>query len=171
MNHRLTRSASSSGRYPANRNVIPGRFGCRLWDRPAARRFAADLQVTKAALEDLKAGPLRGDQLNSGHDASLVRICWRACLRAALLLQQFQQAWRCFRAAVERGEFIAHVFGLNAGELERIARAVGVKRTYIDRPGTQRQHHDLCGAPLKRLLDAIGQGERFPNLQPTKETP
>lgn len=73
----------------------------------------------------------------------------------------FPHSPRCFRQAIERGEYIAHVFGQDADELCRLARAVGVRRTYIDRPGSHKQHHDLCGTPLKLLLAAIGQHKRL----------
>lgn len=63
---------------------------------------------------------------------------------------------QCFKAAVKRGESIAHVFGKDAAELERIARAVGVRTIFIDRRGTPSMHVDLCGAPLRKLLSLIG---------------
>jgi hypothetical protein len=81
----------------------------------------------------------------------------------------FPNSPKCFRDAVARGEWIAHVFGQDADELAALARAVGVRRTYIDRPGTPRQHHDLCGTPLKRLLWDVGQVDRF--LRKAKEWP
>lgn len=68
----------------------------------------------------------------------------------------FPNSPNCFKAAVKRGEEIAHVFGQDAEELKQIAKAMGVKVLYIDKPGTPSQHTDFCGAPLKKLLAAIG---------------
>lgn len=68
----------------------------------------------------------------------------------------FPNSPQCFKAAVKRGEEIAHVFGQDADELKEIARAMGVRVLFIDKPGTASQHLDLCGAPLKKLLTCIG---------------
>lgn len=68
----------------------------------------------------------------------------------------FPHSPMCFRMAVKRGEQIAHVFGQDADELKAIAKAMGVKVLFIDKPGTNRQHTDMCGAPLKKLLACIG---------------
>ena len=59
---------------------------------------------------------------------------------------------RCFVAAVDRGESIAHMFDLNRERLVETARALGVKVVYVDRDGTDRQHVDLCGAPLRKAV-------------------
>lgn len=68
----------------------------------------------------------------------------------------FPHSPQCFRRAVARGEQIAHVFGQDAAELEKLAKHHGVRVIYIDKPGTPRQHIDMCCAPLRSLLDEIG---------------
>lgn len=64
----------------------------------------------------------------------------------------FPHSPRCFRAAVERGEEIAHLFDLDRERLIRTARRLGVRVVFVDRDGTDRQHIDLCGAPLKKAI-------------------
>lgn len=61
----------------------------------------------------------------------------------------------CFRNAIKRGEFIAHVFGQDKGELDQLGRQMGVRVIYIDKADTPRQHLDMCGAPLRRLIESI----------------
>ena len=68
----------------------------------------------------------------------------------------FPHSPQCFRQAVKRGEQIAHVFGQDAEELKLLAKKHGVRVLYIDKPGTPRQHIDMCGKPLQNLLDEIG---------------
>jgi hypothetical protein len=51
------------------------------------------------------------------------------------------RAPRCFVAAVDRGEDIAHLFDLDEVRLIATARRLGV-----------RQHIDLCGSPLRKAL-------------------
>lgn len=62
------------------------------------------------------------------------------------------RAPRCFVAAVDRGEQIAHLFDLDVQRLNRTVRRLGVRVVVIDRVGTDRQHVDLCGQPLIRAL-------------------
>lgn len=61
-----------------------------------------------------------------------------------------------FVAAVDRGEVIAHLFDQDAERLARTVRGFGVRRVAVQRPGTAKQHHDLCGAPLRRAMEAAG---------------
>lgn len=62
------------------------------------------------------------------------------------------RAPRCFVAAVDRGEDIAHLFDLDEVRLVATAKRLGVRVVYIDRAGTARQHIDLCGAPLRKAV-------------------
>lgn len=66
-----------------------------------------------------------------------------------------RRAPRCFVAAVDRGEFIAHLFDLDRERLIRTVRALGVRVIHVDRDGEPGQHIDLCGAPLRKLLAAV----------------
>lgn len=56
----------------------------------------------------------------------------------------------CFVNAVKRGEDIAHLFDQDQGRLVRTAKRLGVKVILVERVGTENQHIDLCGAPLRR---------------------
>jgi len=67
----------------------------------------------------------------------------------------FPHSPRCFREAVARGEYIAHVFGQDKAELERLGREMGIRAIYIDKPDSDRMHIDMCGAPLRKLLASI----------------
>lgn len=68
------------------------------------------------------------------------------------------RAARCFVAAVDRGEDIAHLFDLDRDRLVATARRLGVRVVKIDREGTGKQHIDLCGGPLRKAL-AMCEGE------------
>jgi len=59
---------------------------------------------------------------------------------------------RCFLAAVDRGEDIAHLIDHDMDRLRATARRLGLRRVYIDRQGRPGQHVDLCGGPLRRAL-------------------
>ncbi len=54
---------------------------------------------------------------------------------------------RCFVQAVDRGEL----------RLVATVRRLGVRVVVVERGGTDRQHVDLCGAPLRK---AIAAGEK-----------
>ena len=60
------------------------------------------------------------------------------------------KAPRCFVQAVDRGEDIAHLFDLDRVRLVKTAKRLGVKVIHVDRDGTDRQHIDLCGGPLRK---------------------
>lgn len=62
------------------------------------------------------------------------------------------RAPRCFVTAVERGEQICHYFDQHLDRLVKTARRFGVRVICVEREGTFRQHIDLCGAPLRKLL-------------------
>jgi len=78
-----------------------------------------------------------------------------------------RKAPRCFVAAVDRGEFIAHLFDQDEARLIKTARQLGVRVIVVEREGTPRQHVDLCGAPLRKAIAladiqparAAGEGE------------
>ncbi len=63
----------------------------------------------------------------------------------------------CFKRDVGRRLPIAHLFGQDAKLLEAIARHAGVNKIVIERTNTPRQHIDLCGAPLRRVLEECGE--------------
>lgn len=54
---------------------------------------------------------------------------------------------------LRRCEDIAHLFDLDTERLKTTARLLGVRVVYIDREGTDSQHIDLCGNPLKTALE------------------
>jgi hypothetical protein len=63
------------------------------------------------------------------------------------------RAPRCFVAAVDRGENIAHLFCNDVDKLTKVVRKLGVRVVYVDCEGVMGdQHIDLCGAPLTRAL-------------------
>lgn len=62
------------------------------------------------------------------------------------------KAPRCFVAAVDRGEDIAHLFDLDRERLIRTAKNLGVKVVYVDRDRTLSQHIDLCAGPLRKAI-------------------
>lgn len=71
-----------------------------------------------------------------------------------------QSAPRCFVQAVDRGEYIAHLFDLDKARLTKTARSLGVRVIFIDREDTPSQHIDLCGAPLRKAR-ALARRERL----------
>lgn len=77
------------------------------------------------------------------------------------IIVDYDKAPRCFVQAVERGEDIAHLFDLDSARLIKTARKLGVRVIYIDREGTERQHIDLCGVPLRKAKEMCQQEEMF----------
>jgi hypothetical protein len=68
---------------------------------------------------------------------------------------------RCFRAALARGEHIAHLFGKCVPVLRAEARRLGVRVVLVEHEGRESQHVDLCGTPLRRLLAEAGCPDRI----------
>lgn len=64
----------------------------------------------------------------------------------ALHLHSLTQGHPLFR----RYKQIAHLFDMDAERLEKTARKFGVRVIKIERPGTIKQHIDLCGKPFER---------------------
>jgi hypothetical protein len=62
----------------------------------------------------------------------------------------------CFRRCVQQGYPIAHIFSQDAELLRELAVRSGIRVVYIDKEGTARQHLDMCGQPLRHLLDELG---------------
>lgn len=69
------------------------------------------------------------------------------------------RAPRCFVAAVDRGEPIAHLFDLDRERLLATAKKCGVRVLHIDRDGTDRQHIDLCSGPLRKAYTMLDSGQ------------
>lgn len=67
----------------------------------------------------------------------------------------FNHSPACFRNAVARGEYIAHLFDLDRDRLIKTARRLGVRVVYVDRDGEEGQHIDLCGKPLQRAMKVV----------------
>lgn len=59
---------------------------------------------------------------------------------------------QCFVDAVNRGENIAHLFDQNESRLVATVKRLGVRVVRIEKRGTDGQHVDLCGGPLRKLL-------------------
>ena len=70
----------------------------------------------------------------------------------------FPHSPACFRAAVDRGEDIAHLFDQDEQRLITTARKCGVRVIKLEKKGTPSQHIDLCGTAL-RAARAIANGE------------
>ena len=68
------------------------------------------------------------------------------------IIVDYDKAPRCFVAAVERGENIAHLFDKDEARLIKTARRLGVRVILVERRGRHGQHIDLCGQPLKRAI-------------------
>lgn len=62
---------------------------------------------------------------------------------------------RCFVNAVDRGEFIAHLFDQDTVRLLATARRCGVRVLHIDRAGGDGQHIDLCSGPLRKVYTLL----------------
>jgi hypothetical protein len=52
----------------------------------------------------------------------------------------------CFKRSDEWG----HLLDQDEERLIRTAKQLGVRKIVVDQKGTERQHIDLCGAPLRR---------------------
>lgn len=65
----------------------------------------------------------------------------------------FDSSPLCFRRAVSKGEYIAHLFDQNVVRLIATARRFGVRVLKLEKRDTGYQHIDLCGKPLQRALE------------------
>jgi hypothetical protein len=72
----------------------------------------------------------------------------------------FKRSPTCFKAAVNRGEWIIHLYDRDKERLVWYAKYLGVKIIFIDREDTQNQHIDLCGKPALKLLAALNFTEK-----------
>lgn len=77
----------------------------------------------------------------------------RQALHLHTIIVDRRKAPRCFVAAVDRGEYIAHLFDLDKTRLIKTARRLGVKVILVEREDTIKQHIDLCGAPLRKARE------------------
>lgn len=68
----------------------------------------------------------------------------------------FPNSPTCFKSAVIRGEWIAHVFSQDAELLKEIARRSGIRVICLEHEGSPRQHIDFCGRALRNLLLEAG---------------
>ena len=81
----------------------------------------------------------------------------------------------CFRRNVKAGKDIAHLFDQDVDRLVATVKRIGVRVVVVERRGTDRQHVDLCGSPLGRLLawaDSPGnKGKEQRTMDNTKGSP
>jgi len=87
------------------------------------------------------------------------------------IIMDREKAPRCFVAAVDRGEFIAHFFDQNVRRLYATAAGFGVRVLCVERRGEPGQHIDLCGEPLKRALRACENAGEVPARPGLREQP
>ena len=83
-------------------------------------------------------------------------IAYAASGGQALHLHQFIVNWdkapSCFVREVKAGRDIAHLFDQDYARLIKTCRQLGVKVILVEREGTERQHIDLCGVPLRKAV-------------------
>jgi hypothetical protein len=65
----------------------------------------------------------------------------------------------CFVRAVDRGEQIAHLFDQDAERLLDTASGLGVRVVVVEHVGTEAQHVDLCGGPLRKAMARCAKAE------------
>ena len=68
----------------------------------------------------------------------------------------------CFRRDVAAGKDIAHLFDQDAARLVATVKRLGVRVVVVERRGTDRQHVDLCGRPLERLIAQADEPAQLP---------
>jgi len=61
----------------------------------------------------------------------------------------------CFKKTISQGKPIAHLFDNDVDRLIRTVKVLGVNVIKVEREGTDKQHIDLCGKPLDKLLKQI----------------
>ena len=69
------------------------------------------------------------------------------------------RAPKCFVDAVDRGEYIAHLYDQDRERLIATAKKLGVRVVYVDRDGTRGQHIDLCAGPLRKAYKTLEGAE------------
>lgn len=72
------------------------------------------------------------------------------------IIGDWAKAPNCFKRDVRAGKPIAHLFDADEDRLRKTCRRWGVKVILVERPGTPRQHIDLCGLPLRRAVNECG---------------
>ena len=60
---------------------------------------------------------------------------------------------RCFVAAIDRGEKIAHLFDQDFDRLCATCRRLGVRVLKVEHRGEDGQHVDLCAGPLRKAIE------------------
>lgn len=81
-------------------------------------------------------------------------IAYAAAGGQALHLHRYiidrSKAPSCFKAAITRGQDIAHLFDQDEARLVDTVKRLGVRVISVERRGQPGQHVDLCGWPLER---------------------
>lgn len=83
-------------------------------------------------------------------EAKLHAMSGGQALHLHRIIGDWDKAPNCFKAAINRGEDIAHLFDQDELRLIATAKRLGVNVVVVEHPGTPRQHIDLCGGPLKK---------------------
>lgn len=71
------------------------------------------------------------------------------------------RAPKCFVDAVDRGEYIAHLFDTDRSRLVETARRLGVRVLHVDRDGDRGQHIDLCSGPLRKAYKLLERADQL----------
>lgn len=78
-----------------------------------------------------------------------------------------RKAPKCFVRDVDAGKDIAHLFDQDEKRLRLTAKQLGVRVLVVEHMGTDGQHIDLCGAPLRKAITLCSQS---PLLQRQEKT-
>src|SRR5262245_19278773 len=108
-------------------------------------------------------GATRGDTMKHFSDLEVEEAQAHAAaggqaLHTHRIIANWEKAPYCFRAAVRRGEDIAHLFDQDVKRLALTARKLGVRVVVVERLGRPGQHVDLCAGPLRKALALCAEG-------------
>lgn len=91
-------------------------------------------------------------QCREVQEAKAHALAGHQALHLHQIIGDWDKAPACFKAAINRGEDIAHLFDQDEMRLVATVKKLGVKVVVVEHPGTPRQHVDLCGGPLKKAI-------------------
>lgn len=80
----------------------------------------------------------------------------------------FPNSPTCFKRDRNLGLPIAHLFSQDLDLLVCLARRHGIKKIMPERVGTPSQHIDMCGKPLRELLEEMGENIEDYKCSPNK---
>ncbi|MDR3639272.1 MAG: hypothetical protein P4L84_36055 [Isosphaeraceae bacterium] len=119
--------------------------------RPELTCAETELALVEAQKpEPVGTAPVKVFQQDEIHEAIAHAQAGGQALHLHRIIVDWKKAPACFRAAINRGDDIAHLFDQDIIRLRATARRLGVRTVVVEHPRTRGQHIDLCNLPLTK---------------------